>query len=169
MAKIALLLCIFFSIIPLDSEESISGKVVAISDGDTIKIYNKVSNKQYKVRLFGIDAPEKKQDFGRKSKDALAELIHGKNVQISVMGIDQYKRVLGLVIYGNSDINLEMVKKGNAWVYRKYYKSKKYLDAEDFAKSKKIGLWSGENPIPPWKFRKDERNNKKGFLKKIHF
>ncbi len=170
MAKmIPLLIAFFFAVIPIFADESFSGKVVTIADGDTIRIFNQNENKQYKIRLFGIDAPEKKQDYGKKSKDALSDLIFGKNVQITVKGIDQYKRVLGVVLLGNSEINLEMVKNGHAWVYRKYHKSKNYIDAENLAKSNKIGLWRQENPTPPWDYRKNEKSSKRRFFRKVRF
>ncbi|MBE7411194.1 MAG: thermonuclease family protein [Leptospiraceae bacterium] len=160
MVKIILPLFLI-SFLSLFSEEILTGKVVGVSDGDTIRLYSKEDNTQYKIRLSGIDAPEKNQTHGRKSKQALSDFIFGKIVEVSVQGEDKYKRILGYIKSENQNINLEMVKTGNAWVYRKYNRSKEYIEAERIAKDKKIGLWNLEDPIPPWEFRKEKKKSKK--------
>lgn len=134
----------------------ISCKVIAISDGDTIKCLS-ADKKQIKVRLNQIDAPESKQDFGTKSKQALSDLIFGKEVIIKSAGIDRYKRTLGTIYAGEQDINLEMVKSGMAWVYTQYAKDQAYFNAEKEAKNKKIGLWSQGDPVEPWEWRKSTK------------
>jgi len=167
MVKIILLGALTFYSTNLFADRFIFGKVVAISDGDTIRVYDRNENIQYKIRLSGIDAPEKNQPYGRKSKEALSNLIFGKTVRVSDQGKDRYKRILGYVKLGDIDVNLEMVKSGNAWTYRKYNQSEDYLDAENSAKEKRLGLWALENPIPPWQFRKTEKKSRQGILKKI--
>lgn len=129
------------------------GKVVKVSDGDTITVLTS-DKTQYKIRLNDIDAPEKKQAFGNKSKDNLAKYIAGKTVTVQYQKKDKYKRILGTIYYNNIDINLQQVKDGYAWVYKKYSKNKDYYNAEKISRDKKIGLWSDKNPIAPWEFRK---------------
>ncbi|MCT7432455.1 thermonuclease family protein [Aliarcobacter cryaerophilus] len=129
------------------------GKVVKVSDGDTVTILTN-DKVQYKIRLNDIDAPEKKQAFGNKSKDNLAKYIAGKTVTVKYNKTDKYKRILGTIYYNNTDINLQQVKDGYAWVYKKYSNNQTYYKAEKLARDKKIGLWSDKKPLEPWEFRK---------------
>nr|WP_269093259.1 thermonuclease family protein [Aliarcobacter butzleri] len=129
------------------------GKVVKVSDGDTITVLTS-DKTQYKIRLNDIDAPEKKQAFGNKSKDNLAKYIAGKTVKVEYKTKDKYKRILGTIYYNNIDINLKQVKDGYAWVYKKYSKNKDYYNAEKVSRENKKGLWIDKNPIAPWEFRK---------------
>ena len=118
------------------------GKVVKVSDGDTVTILTS-DKTQHKIRLSDIDAPEKKQAFGNKSKDNLDKYIAGKTVTVEYQKKDKYKRVLGTIYYNNTDINLQQVKDGYAWVYKKYSNNKNYYKAEKLARDKRIGLWMG--------------------------
>ena len=127
-----------------------NGKVVSIHDGDTITILQ--GKQQIKVRLFGIDAPELKQPYGKKSKQFLASLIAGQMVEVEPKGKDRYKRTLGIIYYKGQDINAQMVLNGYAWAYVKY--SRMYVDQEKTAREKKLGLWQSSNPTPPWEWRK---------------
>jgi micrococcal nuclease len=129
----------------------LNGKVIGVSDGDTIKIL--VDKKQVTVRLEGIDSPESKQSFGNRSKQALSDLIFGKNVVVKKVGEDRYNRVLGLVMLGDADINAKMIEDGWAWHYKEYNKDKRLAEIEKEAKAAKRGLWEDTNPIPPWEFR----------------
>ena len=142
-----LILAIVLSYCPIFA---FSGKVVSIHDGDTITILQ--NKQQIKVRLFGIDAPELKQPYGKKSKQFLANLIAGQIVEVEENGKDRYKRTIGIVYLGNTDINAQMVANGYAWVYRKFLK--KYAPQESKAKSQRLGLWRDKEPIPPWEWRK---------------
>ena len=139
--------------------DELRGKVVSIADGDTITVLD-ADKKQHKVRLNGIDAPEKKQAFGAKSKVRLGELVAGKDVVVEWKEKDTYGRTLGKVIQGGMDVNLQMVKEGLAWHYRKYSKSADLSRAEAEAKAGKKGLWADPNPVPPWDFRKSEKKKK---------
>ncbi|RZV13671.1 thermonuclease family protein [Aliarcobacter butzleri] len=150
MIKILILLIILSSY--LFSFELI-GKVVKVSDGDTITVLTS-DKTQYKIRLNDIDAPEKKQAFGNKSKDNLAKYIAGKTVKVEYKTKDKYKRILGTIYYNNIDINLQQVKDGYAWVYKKYSKNQDYYNAEKVSRENKKGLWIDRNPIAPWEFRK---------------
>ncbi|WP_313958821.1 thermonuclease family protein [Aliarcobacter butzleri] len=129
------------------------GKVVKVSDGDTITILTN-EKVQYKIRLNDIDAPEKKQAFGNKSKDNLAKYVSGKTVTVKYDKTDKYKRILGTVYYNGLNINLQQIKDGYAWVYKKYSNNSSYYEAEKLAKRNKKGLWVDNNPIEPWEFRK---------------
>ena len=129
---------------------ALPGKVVSIHDGDTITM---LQNKtQIKVRLFGIDAPELKQPYGKKSKQFLANLIAREVVEVDENGKDRYKRTLGIIYYKGQDINAQMVLNGYAWAYVKY--SRIYVDQEKTARENKRGLWQSSNPTPPWEWRK---------------
>lgn len=127
-----------------------SAKVVKISDGDTITVLS--GKEQTKVRLYGIDAPEKKQDYGQKSRQFLASLIAGQIVEVEPKGKDRYKRTLGIIHYKGQDINAQMVLNGYAWAYVKY--SRIYVDQEKTARENKLGLWRDKEPAPPWEWRK---------------
>jgi endonuclease YncB( thermonuclease family) len=105
--------------------DELRGKVVSIADGDTITVLDG-DKKQHKIRLTGIDAPEKKQAFGAKSKARLGELVAGKEVVVEWKEKDAYGRTLSKVIQGGVDVNLQMVKEGLAWHYRKYSKSAEF-------------------------------------------
>ena len=129
------------------------GKVVKVSDGDTVTILTS-DKTQHKIRLNDIDAPEKKQAFGNKSKDNLAKYIAGKTVTVQYQKKDKYKRILGTIYYNNTDINLQQVKDGYAWVYKKYSNNQTYYKAEKLARDKRVGLWIDKNPLEPWEFRR---------------
>jgi endonuclease YncB( thermonuclease family) len=131
----------------------IEGRVVGVADGDTITVLD-AGRRQHKIRLHQIDAPEKGQDYGTRSKQSLSELVFGKTVSVEVVDIDRYGREVGKVWVGALDANLEQVKRGMAWVYRKYAREQRYYDAEEAARKAKAGLWASQNPVPPWEFRK---------------
>jgi hypothetical protein len=97
--------------------------------------------------------PEKRQDFGQRSKQSLSDLIFSKPVRVEVTTIDKYGREVGKVWIHGTDANLEQIKRGMAMVYRKYASDPVYFAAEERARSARIGLWSQPNPIPPWEFR----------------
>ncbi len=149
----------------------ITGRVVSVTDGDTIKVLDS-TNTRYKVRLTGIDAPERGQPFGSKSKDHLAFMVAGKEVFVESDKNDRYGRVLGKVWVQPSDCptcgktldaNHAQVLSGMAWWYRYYAKEQppqdrgRYESAEDEAKARKWGLWADPNPINPYDWRKGKR------------
>jgi endonuclease YncB( thermonuclease family) len=141
------------------NDHALMGNVVGVHDGDTVTILN-AKKKQYKIRLACIDAPESNQDFGTRSKQSLSAMVYRKDVSIDVKDTDQYGRSVGFVNIGEKTANLEQVKKGMAWVYRKYCKQCAYYEAEQTARENRLGLWSQSNPIPPWEFRKDPVGSK---------
>lgn len=131
----------------------IKGKVIHISDGDTIHILT-AKKEKYKIRLNDIDSPESKQAFGNKSKENLKKYVYNKNVSVLYNSKDKYGRILGTVYLNNQDINLQQVKDGFAWVYRKYSNNQEYLKYETIARNSNFGLWADKKPIEPWNFRK---------------
>lgn len=141
--------------------ETLIGKVVGVTDGDTITVLDD-SHTQFKIRLAGIDAPEKKQPFGQVSKKMLSDLVFQKMVQVEWKKQDRYGRLVGKVIVEQRDVNLEQVKYGLAWFYRKYQHELSpadriaYDEAEVMAQQNKQGLWVYPNPMPPWEFRKNK-------------
>lgn len=152
---------LFFFGCPANSE-MLFGKVVRVIDGDTVVVLDE-KNTQYKIRFQGIDAPERNQAFGKKSKNFLSDLIAAQTVKVEHTKKDRYGRIIGKIIFGNTDVNLEQVKSGLAWHYKKYAReqSKKdrsrYAHAEAIAREKKFGLWSAPHAIPPWEWRKRKR------------
>ncbi|MDA3056455.1 thermonuclease family protein [Campylobacter sp. CN_NA1] len=144
-----LFLFLFLSIFAF-ADTQIVGKVVKVYDGDTIHILDDDLNR-FIIRFYGIDAPEIKQPFGKKSREFLAKKISGKRVKIQIKNKDKYRRILGIVTYRKKDINAEMVKNGYAWSYDKF--SKKYKKLERVAKREKVGLWADKHKIRPEKFR----------------
>ena len=143
----------------IDSNQ-LTGKVISVSDGDTVTVLL-ADNKQEKIRLNQIDAPESKQDFGNASKKALSKLIYNKQVTVVPKERDKYGRLVGTIFIGDKDINLEQVKLGMAWVYTKYASDPAYFEAHEKAKSDTTGLWSQPDPIAPWEFRKGVRKQVK--------
>ncbi|WP_169976127.1 thermonuclease family protein [Campylobacter sp. RM16191] len=132
-----------------------SAKVVKVSDGDTISVLTE-DKKQIRIRLYGIDAPELKQSFGRASKSFLSNKIAGKIVLINQNGKDRYSRILATVYLEDEDINAYMVDNGYAWAFEKY--SKRYMPQQSRAKFLKLGLWQQSDPITPWDFRKIKKS-----------
>ena len=136
-------------------------KVVKVTDGDTVHVLDQ-SKEKHKIRLGGIDAPERKQAFGRNSTANLARLIAGQNVEVEYNKRGRYKRIIGKLVKDGQDINLQQVKDGYAWHYKSYQKDQSELDrelyaeAENRARADKLGLWSAP-AIPPWEFRRKRK------------
>ncbi len=157
--KLLLSFLLIFSVCTASASKILQGKVVSVADGDTITVLDAEKN-QHKIRLQGIDAPEKAQAFGAKSKQALYEMVHGKTVQVSFEKSDKYGRILGKVLLDGQDICHQQIKAGLAWHYKKYQNQQPLVDrdaysaSETAAKSEKLGLWSDPRPVAPWDFRK---------------
>jgi len=134
------------------------GNVVGVTDGDTITVLD-ADKVQHKIRLTGIDAPEKKQPFGNRSKQSLSDMVFNKTVTVETDMRDRYGRELGKVLAGGKDVNLEQVRAGMAWHYKAYERTQSatdrqaYADAENEAKTVKRGVWMDANPISPWEWR----------------
>ncbi|WP_437186216.1 thermonuclease family protein [Planctomicrobium sp. SH668] len=128
------------------------GKVVAVTDGDTVKVL--IDGSEVRGRLEGIDAPEGKQAFGAKAKQHLSDLAFGKTVKLHVTGKDRYGRILGKLFVDGGDVNLQMIQAGMAWHYEYYNSEEWYAAAQVEAREAKTGLWSDPTSLPPWEFRK---------------
>ncbi|HYH68856.1 MAG TPA: thermonuclease family protein [Urbifossiella sp.] len=138
---------------PLLAADPITGRVVGIADGDTLTVLD-TAKTRHKVRLHGIDAPEKAQAFGTKAKEALAALVFQKDVTVTVVDEDRYGRQVGKVMQGGTDVNTALVRAGYAWRYATYDKKGEYTAAQDEAKVARRGLWADPGPTPPWEFRR---------------
>ena len=153
MKYIYTILFLFLSIISI-AHEIVSGKVVKVADGDTITILT-ADFIQIKIRLHGIDCPEKSQDFGTKAKQFTSDQCFGKAVIVKITDTDRYGRSIGVVTLPNGKtLNKELLKAGLAWHYKHYDQSKEYSDLEISARNKKIGIWSIPNAVAPWDFRR---------------
>jgi endonuclease YncB( thermonuclease family) len=130
--------------------------VVGISDGDTLTVLTP-SRRQVKVRLHGVDAPEKRQAFGTQAREALAALAYGRDVNVAVEDTDHYGRTVATVTTGGANVNREQVRRGMAWWYKQYAPRDAQLrDLEATAKAAQRGLWADASPTPPWQFRRDQ-------------
>ena len=139
-----------------EATSALEGRVVGVTDGDTIKVLDGHSV-QHKVRLQCIDAPEKSMPFGQRAKEALASIVAGKYVIIMVLDIDRYGREVGEVSVDGRSANLAMVRMGYAWAYPKYCRDQIFYEAQDQARSSQSGLWIEQSPMPPWDYRKSMR------------
>lgn len=150
--------------------DTVTGKVVGVSDGDTITVLDS-DKRQHKIRVAGIDAPEKNQPFGQRSKENLSGLVFGREVDVQWSKHDRYQRIVGKVMVAEPncqradcnktlDAGLGQITAGFAWWYRKYAKEQaaedatRYQDAEADARTRRIGLWFDAEPMPPWDWRK---------------
>ena len=157
MNKLKLFLVTLIFLFSLSAQASIiRGVVVKIADGDSLTLLTD-SNKQIRIRLAGIDTPERKQSFGNTAKNALVKLVFQKEVKIKVRTKDRYGRTVGIVFLDNQNVNYELVRKGMAWAYKRYTDNELLYKLEDEAKKRRIGLWADENPIAPWDWRRGKR------------
>ncbi len=142
--------------------EMLTGRIVGVSDGDTITLLD-AAQVSHKIRVAGIDAPEKKQPFGEKAKTNLSTLAYNRVAEADCRKTDRYRRKVCVVFVGNKDVGLEQIKVGMAWWYQQYSKEQSrqersdYEQAESLAKRHRYGLWSGPNPTPPWEWRHNGR------------
>jgi micrococcal nuclease len=146
---------IFLILLPIEGTSQLDGKVVSIADGDTFTIL--VNNQQIKIRLHGIDCPEKGQDFSNVAKEFLSGYVFGKIVTVQDMETDRYGRTIGNVSVDGINVNEKLLEAGLAWHYKTYDKNPGWAKLEDEAKRGKKGLWAQTNPIPPWEWRKGVR------------
>lgn len=130
-----------------------SGKAIKIVDGDTFDLLTE-EKKTLRIRMNGIDCPERKQDFYQAAKNALSNYIFYKEVTLVTNGHDRNKRVIATIFCNGENINLAMIRSGYAWHYKKYSADTSFAEAEKQARLNKKGLWSMNNPVAPWEFRK---------------
>lgn len=164
IAASVLLVTFFVSFVIVAAAAQLTGKVVGVLDGDTIEVLDS-SKHPHRIRLTGIDAPEKAQPFGQRSKEHLSGLVFGKQVAIDGGKTDKYGRTVGKVLVNGVDVNLSQVLAGFAWHYKQYASEQPpgdraaYAQAEEGARASHAGLWRDPKPMPPWSWRhggKDE-------------
>ena len=154
-----------YSVFLPDESCRLEGKVIKITDGDTVHVLD-ADKETHKIRLAGIDAPERGQPYGKAAGKFLGKQINQQTVCVDWHKRDRYKRLVGVIRYEGRDVNLELVKAGYAWHYKKYQREQTpadrviYADTEVQARSDVIGLWSEPNPIKPTDWRKGIRVSK---------
>jgi len=139
--------------------ETLPGRVVRVVDGDTLVLLVS-GNVEERVRLSGIDCPERKQAFGKRAKEALLTRVAGEGVSVEWDKRDRYGRIIGKVIDNEGDVNLSLVRNGMCWWYRKYSGEQApvdqvlYEEAERKARENGVGLWRDPHPVAPWDWRR---------------
>ncbi|MFM8576898.1 MAG: thermonuclease family protein [Limnohabitans sp.] len=158
--RVGLLLLGLCMLPPLAMAAAWSGLVVGVSDGDTLKVLD-AHRQAHTIRLMGIDAPEKAQAFGQRSKQSLSELAHGQRVLVDSAKRDKYGRMVGKVLSEDGrDLCLEQIQRGMAWHYKQYAAEQaaddraQYRDADKMAQASRLGLWQEPDPTPPWVWRR---------------
>jgi endonuclease YncB( thermonuclease family) len=146
----------------------LAGKVVGVSDGDTIVVLDAAHN-EHRIRLAGIDAPEKRQAYGDSARRHLAALVHGRPVVVEWRKRDRYGRLVGRVLpaqcayqacSADMDAGFAQIKSGLAWHYKDYAREQApdlrrlYASAEEAARAARVGIWQQDEPTPPWQFRR---------------
>lgn len=137
-------------------EETIGGDVTKVIDGDSFKVKT-AEGKEYEVQIEGTDAPELKQPYGKESTEALRKILGDSKVRVTWLKKDNFERPLAQVYVGDLHVNAEMIRKGNAWHFKRYNQSKELAELEIEAKNNKRGLWATDNPQAPWDYRKENR------------
>jgi micrococcal nuclease len=146
--RLLLIIICFFSC----STEQQTGKVVKVIDGDTFDL---MSDKKIRVRMFGIDSPERGQAFSVKAREFTAALIAGKEINVTIRNNDRYGRsVCDVYLNDGTYVNAEIVKAGYAWLFTRYSNDDTLAQLEEDARKNKRGLWQEDNPLPPWEFRR---------------
>jgi len=148
---------------------SIHGRITGIVDGDTINV-RILGKQQIRVRIAFVDAPEKGQPFGQRAKAAMSELLFGKDVELQAHTIDRHWLLVARVLVDGQDAGFELLKQGLCWVYERYLPEASpdiqasYQQAQAVAREQKFGLWSDPFPVPPWDWRKGEKERSMRYL-----
>lgn len=150
--QILTLLIIFHVTVLIVQADTWTGKCVGVADGDTITVMKEA--RPIKIRLYGIDCPEKGQSFYRKAKEFTADSAFGKIVRVDGEIFDRYRRLIAWVYVGDFCLNRELLRAGLAWHYKKYSQEDDLAQLETIARARKEGLWREEGPTPPWEFRR---------------
>lgn len=155
MAKFLIVLLLLLSV--QLTAKTLKGKIVRVSDGDTVVLLDS-NNVQHKVRLDGIDCPEKGQPFGTKATNFVKEITRNSGiVTVEWDKKDRYGRILGYLYVDSINVNKELLKNGLAWHYKHFNKDEELAKLEREAKDKKLNIWSNKNPIEPYQWRKGKR------------
>ena len=139
----------------LSSEYLENLKIKRVVDGDTVHVFSK--GEVLKVRLVEIDTPEMDQPHGQEAKEYLENLLKDGYINLDISGTDIYKRKLGRIYWKEKDINRLMVKSGHAWVYDQYVTDQTFYEDQNYARSRKLGLWNSNDPIQPWEWRRRDK------------
>lgn len=134
---------------------TLHGRIVAVLDGDTVILLDG-QRREHRIRLAEIDAPEKAQAFGQRSKQSLSDMAYNREAEARCPDTDRYGREVCRLYVGSTNVNLEQVHRGMAWCYRQYAKDAAIYRAEDDARTARRGLWSDANPTPPWEWRRKQ-------------
>jgi len=157
LIAVSVCLLLLYPLSPL--ADILTGKVVKITDGDTLYVLD-ATRTQHKIRLAGIDAPERKQAYGLASRKHLGGLVAGRQVSVEYEKRDKYGRIVGKILVDGVDVCLEQVKTGFAWHYKKYQHEQTredqrlYAEAENQAREGRLGLWRDKKPMAPWEHRR---------------
>jgi endonuclease YncB( thermonuclease family) len=159
---LAALIALLLASAAFGQEAFVSARIVGITDGDTVKALTP-GNQLLRVRLSWIDAPEKSQAFGQRSKQHLSDLVFGRQVELHTHGLDRYGRTLAVIFVNGIDANLNQVRSGLAWCYTRYLSEASsdiqasYRQAEAKGKGERRGLWSDPDPIEPSLYRRTNK------------
>ncbi len=136
----------------LPPAQDLTAECIGVTDGDTIIVLS--GTEQIKIRLEGIDAPERGQDFSNRARQLTSSLVYGKQVQILPKEKDRYGRLVARVRADGKDVSLELIKAGLAWHYKRYSSDPELAMAQQQAKREGVGVWSLADPIPPWELKR---------------
>jgi endonuclease YncB( thermonuclease family) len=159
---------LFFSLLLLPLQTlAWQGTVGKVADGDTITVLH--GTEQVRIRLYGIDTPEKKQAYGTAAKRFTLSRVAGKTVEVESVDTDRYGRTVGWVTAGSVSLNKELVRNGYAWVYKQYCRlsvCSELIRLEHQARHDRLGLWQEKYPVPPWQWRKQQRQSRQRQVRK---
>lgn len=157
--NITILLLLLF-LLPAAVAETITGRILWVYDGDTVILIEPAGTWR-KIRLWGIDAPETNQPYGREAAAELIDLVGRKRVKVEIKDVDRYGRTVGVIHQSWRNVNYTMVRRGAAWHYVEYAPDCRALKgAETYARKRKLGLWKSQSPVPPWIWRKEKAKSK---------
>lgn len=165
--RIGLVILTLLAGVSLAQADTLVGEVIGLADGDTVTVLD-AQKTQHKIRLAGIDAPEKGMPWGQKSKEALSDRVFRRTVTVEWHKQDRYGRLIGKILVDGQDANLAQVEAGMAWHYKEYAQEQTpddrslYAQAELDARAARRGLWAEPDPIPPWAWRKMKREARTG-------
>lgn len=134
---------------------AVADQVIGVADGDTLTVLR--DSGPLKIRLANVDSPEKRQDFGERAKQSLAEMCYRKKAIVDIVDTDRYGRAVAQVSCDGTNVNRAQVERGYAWVYTKYNKDPALPNLQAQALAQRRGLWAHANPVAPWDFRRAGR------------
>lgn len=160
--RVAIVVTVAFTAPAASVAAELDGTIVGVADGDTITLLD-AGKAQHRIRLDGIDAPERTQPYGQRARQSLADLAHGRTARADCPKVDRYGRAVCRVVIDGVDVGLEQLRRGFAWHYVKYAHEQRaedrasYARAERDARAAHTGLWSFIDPTPPWDYRRTQK------------